>query len=103
MCLEARQSGEMNPRNVEWEIDTLQQLEGNCPMSIAIAFEHVKNSKKKSLSEVLKSDFKIAQWCMRNDFAEGVRSLLVDRDGKPKWSNTNLHQVDFDLVREIVN
>jgi len=96
-------SGEMNPTNVEWEIDTLQQLERNCPMSIAIAFEHVTNAKKKSLSEVLKSDFKIAQWCMRNDFAEGVRSLLVDRDGKPKWSNSNVHHVDFELVREIVN
>jgi len=96
-------SGEMNPRNVEWEINTLQQLERSCPMSIAIAFEHVTNAKKKSLNEVLKSDFKISQWCMRNDFAEGVRSLLVDRDGKPKWSNSNVHNVDFELVREIVN
>ena len=61
------------------------------------------NAKKKSLSEVLKSDFKIAQWCIRNDFAEGVRSLLVDRDGKPEWSNSNVHHVDFELVREIVN
>ena len=103
MYFQARESGEMNPRNVEWEISTLQQLERSCPMSIAIAFEHVTNAKKKSLNEVLKSDFKISQWCMRNDFAEGVRSLLVDRDGKPKWSNSNVHNVDFELVREIVN
>ena len=72
-------------------------------MSIAIAFEHVTKSKNKSLSDVLKSDFKIAKWCMRNDFAEGVRSKLVDRDENPKWSNANVHNVDFDLVRKIVN
>ena len=93
----------MNPGNVDWEIKTLQQLEQNCPMSIAIAFEHVTKSKTKSLSDVLKSDFKIAKWCMRNDFAEGVRSKLVDRDENPKWSNSNVHNVDFDLVRKIVN
>ena len=102
MYFQARESGEMNPRNVEWEINTLQQLERSCPMSIAIAFEHVANAKEKSLNAVLKSDFKISQWCMRNDFAEGVRSLLVDRDEKPKWSNSNVHNVDFELVREIV-
>ena len=49
MCVEAGQSDEMNHINVEWEIDTLQQLERNFPMSIAIAFEHDTNAKKKSL------------------------------------------------------
>ena len=49
MCLETRQSGEMNPINVEWEIDTLQQLDQNCAMSIANVFEHDTNAKKKSL------------------------------------------------------
>ena len=93
----------MNPSNVEWEIETLQQLERNCPMSIAIAFEHVTTAKRKSLSEVLKNDLKIAKWCMRNDFAEGVRSRLVDRDEKPKWSTLNIHEVDFDLVCQIVH
>ena len=48
-CIKAHQSGKMNPTNVEWEIDTLQKLEGNCPMSIAMAFEHITNAKKKSL------------------------------------------------------
>jgi len=95
-------SGEMNPKNVDWEIETLKLLEQNCPMSVALAFEHVMEAKNKTLSEVLETDFKLAQWCMRNDFAEGVRSLLVHRDGNPKWSNSNIYQVDFDLVRQIV-
>lgn len=41
----------------------------------------------------------MSQGCMRaNDFAEGVRALLVDRDNKPVWSPASVEDVTDDSI-----
>ena len=37
--------------------------------------------------------------CMQNnDFQEGIRALLVDKSGDPKWNPASLDQVSKDVV-----
>jgi enoyl-CoA hydratase len=43
----------------------------------------------------LATDFRIAQRLMlQADYFEGVRALLVDTDGRPRWSPATLDDVD---------
>ena len=47
-----------------------------------------------------KMEFRIAQHMMEgNDFFEGVRSVLVDRDHVPQWQHDSLEAVTNDEVR----
>lgn len=37
--------------------------------------------------------------CMQNnDFREGIRALLVDKDNKPSWNPTRLDQISDEVV-----
>jgi len=41
----------------------------------------------------------VATHCARNfDFAEGVRALLIDKDGTPKWQHASVAELPEDHV-----
>ena len=44
-------------------------------------------------------EYRLSQHCMAgNDFFEGVRALLVDKDKKPQWQPPTLAEVSEELV-----
>lgn len=44
-------------------------------------------------------EFRLAgNHCIKSDFKEGVRALLVDRDQSPKWQPAKLEDVSDELV-----
>ena len=48
-----------------------------------------------SLKEVFCAELILSvQCCRRTDFPEGVRALLVDKDGAPQWAFSCLADVD---------
>jgi enoyl-CoA hydratase/carnithine racemase len=57
-----------------------------CPTSIALSWEIWNRTRDLSLADVFRLDLIVAmQCCRRNNFLEGVRAALIDKDRMPVW------------------
>jgi len=65
------------------------------PMSIAMIYQQLALSKHLSLKQVFMAELALSvQCCVVGELAEGVRALLIDKDGAPKWRFKQVEQVE---------
>jgi hypothetical protein len=65
-----------------------------------VIFRFLRITARLSLDEVFALDTVLArQFLRREDFPEGVRALLIDKDRKPRWKYTTLAQIPESEVR----
>lgn len=83
----------------EWADKTLADLRMRSPLSLAITDRHIRTCRSLDLRETLIQDYRIACRCLdANDFAEGVRAALIDKDHSPRWSPAHLGDVTDSLL-----
>ncbi|KAI3974002.1 hypothetical protein MKX01_030578, partial [Papaver californicum] len=96
---------------VKWANDALVALGKGAPFSLCLTEKHFsrvtsaqleKNNDACLLNDVMKVEYRIAmRSSLRNDFSEGVRAVLVDKDQKPKWNPSRLEDVDHREVDSV--
>ncbi|MGN6486712.1 MAG: 3-hydroxyisobutyryl-CoA hydrolase [Devosia sp.] len=79
-------------------------LKARSPTSlVAILESHLAARRLPGIGEVLAADLALAQLlCRWPDFAEGVRAVLVDRDGQPRWQPPGLEAVPRAAIRAAI-
>lgn len=70
----------------DFAVATARLLRTRSPTSLKLAFRLVREGKTLSLGDCLKMEYRVAlRAVMSSDFQEGVRALLLDKDGAPHW------------------
>lgn len=84
----------------EWGASKLKRTEKLCPLSMKVTFEQLKRGRNMSLVEVFTMEYRLSSNFMQGeDFFEGFRAMLLDKDKEPKWQHKSLEEVSDDLVQ----
>lgn len=79
-----------HPRTHAW----LKKIDTQSPTSMKIIYTLLTMNHSKPIKKCLTTEFRVGQRFVNNyDFFEGVRSILVDKDNKPRWQPSHLSEV----------
>ena len=66
--------------------DTLATITAKSPTAGKVAFEQIRRGAKLDFDACMKMEFRLSQvYAPAADFIEGIRAVIVDKDGKPAW------------------
>ncbi|WP_404340155.1 enoyl-CoA hydratase/isomerase family protein [Pseudoalteromonas mariniglutinosa] len=83
----------------KWLLRAQQSLAHGCPLSCALVDKQLQHSKGKTLADCFKMELGMSVRCGEvGEFQEGVRALLIDKDGQPNWQFKSLQEIDEALV-----
>ncbi|CAI0376749.1 unnamed protein product [Linum tenue] len=86
----------------EWVKVALKKLKQASPLSLKVTLHSIREGRFQSLDQCLSREYRMSiagiSKKVSNDFFEGVRASLVDKDFAPKWDPPTLADVSADMV-----
>ena len=77
-----------------WAGATAAIIRGKSPLSLKIALAQMRGGRQWSFTDCMKMEFRIVSRVIyREDFYEGVRAAIIDKDNAPRWTPARLGQV----------
>ncbi|KAI4379312.1 hypothetical protein MLD38_005628 [Melastoma candidum] len=85
-----------------WINEAIARLKSASPTSLKIFLRSVREGRGQSLEQCLSREYivfcNIIRRTLTNDYYEGSRSMLFDKDKRPEWEPAGLEQVKEDVV-----
>jgi len=83
----------------EWTREALAAIARASPTSLKITLRQLLLGAGIDVEAALQLEYRMTQHCMEShDFFEGIRALLVDKDGRPRWQPAALAEVSEAMV-----
>ncbi len=77
-----------------WLVRAVQGALKGCPVTLFLVDEQIKRAKHGSLADAFRQELIMSVQCaMHPDLREGIRALLIDKDGQPRWRFKNASEV----------
>jgi len=102
-CFSAGTVGEIVARlereTGDWAATALKAMRTVSPTALAFTLEAFRHGADMTLRRTLDAEFLLTRTTMAYpDFAEGVRAMVVDKDGAPKWRPARIENVDPEAI-----
>ncbi|KAG5539299.1 hypothetical protein RHGRI_019759 [Rhododendron griersonianum] len=93
---------EMNSGADKWIVEAISSLKSASPTSLKIGLRSIREGRKQTLELCIAREYIVCSHVVRgtvtNDFFEGARALLFEKDKKPKWEPSQLCQVSEEML-----
>lgn len=82
-----------------WSEETLTTLARLCPFSLEVTLRQLRLGRSIEYDQMAAIEYRLSQaMTARADFREGIRAVLIDKDGQPKWSPATIDEVSDEEV-----
>ncbi len=82
-----------------WVDRGIATMRSGCPTSVGILVEQLRRAPGLGLGDCFRLEMTVGTHCAHNeDFTEGIRALLIEKDNRPRWRYGDLDGLDADHV-----
>ncbi|KAK1429988.1 hypothetical protein QVD17_12385 [Tagetes erecta] len=90
--------------NEKWIDDAIKSMKSTSPLCIKLTLKLIREGRSRTLERCLAREHLVVSHLLKrtvnDDFYEGPRAMLIDKDKKPQWSPSKLELVDEEMVRQ---
>ncbi len=84
----------LGQENTGWGEAQLAQLSTKSPTSLAVTFRQLQEGAALDFNSAMRLEYRLVpRFLAGHDFREGVRALIIDKDGRPRWRPSRLEEV----------
>ena len=71
-------------------------------MSLAVTTKLIDLGKSKTLRQCLDMEYQLSQHMVyRDDFNNGVKSILISKDHNPQWEPATITEINYDILNKM--
>ena len=92
----------LDARSNQWSAEQAASIRKKSPLAIMASFEALRQGGQLNFRQAMDQELNISLGFLETqDFYEGIRAQLIDKDRNPKWSNDSIDQVTSTQVLRI--